>query len=230
MRSDSALGWLADACTASGPVRHVGVLVPWANTVVEEELPAYVQGSAVFHYARLVPADGSTALGEGFLRGLRDAVPGALAQLKRIALDAVVMACTSAGFAAPGGPPVASSFDALCAVLARHGVARIALATPYPHLTTDREADAFATAGITVAGRASLGLDDDYARVAPGEIKRLLDQIDPDAFADVDALVLSCTGWPTNALIEESEDALGVPVLSSNLATAIYALTAAGER
>jgi maleate isomerase len=230
MRSDSALGWLADARAASGPVRHVGVLVPWANTVVEEELPAYARGSAVFHYARLVPADGSTALGEGFLRGLRDAVPAALAQLERIALDAVVMACTSAGFTAPGQPLVASSFDALCTVLSRHGVARIALATPYPHPTTDCEADAFAAAGIKVAGRASLALDDDYARVTPGEIKRLLDQIDPDAFADADALVLSCTGWSTRAQIDECEQALGIPVLSSNLATAIYALTAAGER
>lgn len=230
MRSDSALGWLAGARAAAGRVRHAGVLVPWANTVVEDELPAYAQGSAVFHYARLVPANRSTALGEGFLGGLRDAVPAALAQLERIDLDTVVMACTSAGFTAPGHPPVASSFDALCTVLSGHGAKRIVLATPYPHPTTDREADAFAAAGIEVAGRASLGLDDDYARIEPGQIKALLDQIDPDAFADADALVLSCTGWPTGALIGETQDALGIPVLSSNLATAIYALTAAGEK
>ena len=35
---------------------HVGVLVPWANTMIETELPRVGLEPLVFHYARIVPA------------------------------------------------------------------------------------------------------------------------------------------------------------------------------
>lgn len=98
MRPKSALDLTTAAHTMAGRTLHVGVLVPWANTVVEAELPQLRPDDVVFHYARLVPPDQSTVLDEGFLDGLRAAVPSALASMSRLPLETVLLACTSAGF------------------------------------------------------------------------------------------------------------------------------------
>jgi maleate isomerase len=54
---------------------HIGVLVPWANMIVETELPRLGLDRVVFHYARLIPASRTTALDRRFLRELTSAVP-----------------------------------------------------------------------------------------------------------------------------------------------------------
>lgn len=230
MLTKSALRALASARAAAESTTHVGVLVPWANSVVEDEFPAFASGAAVYHYARLMPAHRTTALSEDFLSGMREATDDALAQLERLHLDTTVIACTSAGFTAPAWQTVPTSFDALCAVLARAGATRIALATPYPRSVTEREADALSAAGFEVTGRASLGLDDGYAHITPAQVHTVIEQIDPNALASADALVLSCTGWPTRALIAGLESVLGIAVYSSNLATVIQTLTIGGAR
>src|SRR6266702_8826436 len=81
--------------------QHAGVLVPWANSVVEAELPRWAGTSVIWHYARLVPPSGGTALDEGFLSGLLAAVPAAVAQLAALPLERVYLACTSAAFMLP---------------------------------------------------------------------------------------------------------------------------------
>src|SRR2546430_6100187 len=156
MRPDSSLALLRGEHDRIDREIHIGVLVPWANTVVETELPRLGLERVIFHYARLVPANATTALDEAFLSGLLAAVPDALSQLERLPLAAVLVACTSAGFAIHGVPPVgaATAFDALTATLTRQGVERIALATPYPSAVTAREVEAFARRGIAVTASA----------------------------------------------------------------------------
>jgi maleate isomerase len=225
VRVRSILTLLDEAHTRhAGQTLHVGVLVPWANTVVETELPRLGLTNVVFHYARLVPQACTTALDENFLRGLEAAVPDALAQVARLPLASVIMACTSAGFTATQRYPagVVSAYDALLAALEQLQAERIVLATPYPHELTSREADAFRGAGIDVVASTSLGRADDLAAVTTYDTHDLLDHVDPAAFAAADALVLSCTAWPTLPLIAELEDTLGLPVVSSNLAMALY--------
>lgn len=233
---------------AERPTR-VGILVPWANTVVEDELPRLRPDAVVFHYARLVPPSETTALDAGFLDGMRAAVPAALASMRQLPLAGVLLACTSAGLTAPrhtipdrtgsgltagshttddsdvqreSGAGVVSAFDALTGALRRLGAGRIALATPYPRSITEREADAFAGAGITVTAHASLDLDDGYGTVAAADITALAAEIPASVLASADALVLSCTGWPTLDVIPELERRLRMPVVSSNLALAIH--------
>ena len=86
-------------------VQHAGVLVPWANSVVEAELPRWAGTSVTWHYARLVPPSLGTALDEDFLAGLLAAVPAALGQLAALPLQRVYLACTSAAFVFPGQVP-----------------------------------------------------------------------------------------------------------------------------
>lgn len=231
MPPEPALELTIGASQGNSRAAHIGVLVPWANVVVEEELPRLCPDGVVFHYARLVPPGRTTALNAGFLDGLRAAVPEALASLGKLPLERVLLACTSEGFTHSGGysPGVVSAFDALTSTLGRLSARRVALATPYPQAITDREAEAFAGRGITVTACASLGRDDGYAGITLDEITSLVAGTDPHALAEAQALVLSCTGWPTLRVIPRLEQDLGMPVVSSNLAMARYCAELCGR-
>ncbi|MGH8900099.1 MAG: hypothetical protein ACRDYA_00055 [Egibacteraceae bacterium] len=228
MRPDSALAVLAADHTRLAGTAHVGVLVPWANMIVESELPRLGLERVVFHYSRLVPARRYRALDE-FLCELAAAVPAALGELARLSLAGTLLACTSVGFAFPApyaNATVVSAFDAILSALRRLGTDRIVLVTPYPVAWTVREVDALAARGVIVLGHASLGLDllDDYTAVLPGQVNELVDQVGPEALARAQALVLSCTAWPTRHVIGDLESTLGIPVVSSNLALGLQAV------
>ncbi|MBE1584571.1 aspartate/glutamate racemase family protein [Nonomuraea angiospora] len=212
--------------------------MPWANTVVEAELPQWGRGRTVWHYARLVPAHGGTALDEDFLSGLIEAVPGALHQLSRLSLELSYLACTSAAFTQLGRLAdvtagsqvrVVSAFEAILAQLQKHGARKIALITPYPREITEVEVTQFAERGVLVTGSASLGLADGYAEVTLNQQAALVDQLGKEALRQADAIVLSCTGWPTQAAIRMLRRRLGRLVTSSNAAIAQHALGSTRE-
>jgi maleate isomerase len=211
---------------------HAGVLVPWANTVVEAELHHVSGTSVTWHYARLVPASRTTGLDARFLQGLLEAVPAALAQLAAVPLHRAYLACTSAAFMYPDTAqgvrqqaPVTlvSAYDALRAALARLAATRIVLLAPYPEQVTEAEAQMFGRSGITVTGCASLGLTDGYDTVTSDQVRKLIPQAGHAAIGEAEAIVLSCTGWPTLDLISDLQRDLGKPVLSSNLAIGLHA-------
>ncbi|MEU9247560.1 hypothetical protein [Streptomyces sp. NPDC048385] len=212
------------AATVGRQGRHVGVLLPWANVAVEEELPQLGEPGVVFHYARLVPASRTTAVDGSFWHGLRAAATGAVDSLRHLPLDATVLACTSAGFTGgPALPPdVITAFDALTTALHGRRLTRVALATPYPEPVTCAEAEALEAHGIGVAAHASLGLDDGYSDITTGQIRTLCASLPPAALAEADALVLSCTGWRTLGAAAALQETLGIPVISSNFALATY--------
>ncbi len=229
---DSATVVLDEARAALPDTIHIGVLVPWANTVVEAELPRLGLDRVVFHYARVVPASRTTSLDLRFLRELNSAVPAAISELSRLTLAGTLLACTSAGFTEEEGLllPVASAFDALVATLNRMSIDRILLLAPYPRWLTTIEASAFIRRGIVVLAQSSLDRGDGYSRIRPTEIHSMLAQINPAELTGAQAVVLSCTAWPTLGLLGELEDSFGIAVLSSNLAMAIHAMTSNESR
>jgi maleate isomerase len=211
---------------------HAGVLLPWANAVVEAELHRWTGNAVIWHYARLVPSSCATALDAGFLTGLLDAVPAALAQLSALPLRRVYLACTSAAFMYPeragsasrhAPATVVSAFDAITAVLSEHGASRVVLLAPYPQDVTDTEARMFGQSGVTITGCASLGLDDGYWGVTRDQVEELIGKISDEAMGEAEAIVLSCTGWPTFGPVRALRRRLGKPVISSNLAMAWHA-------
>ncbi|TDC91965.1 aspartate/glutamate racemase family protein [Actinomadura sp. 7K507] len=215
-----------------GPVDHMGVLVPWANVMVETELPDWTDRQVVWHYARLAPPNKETALTGDFLTGLIEATPGGLHQLSRLPLQRIYLACTSASFTqqnavkqATASAPVEviTAFDALLAALDQFGARSIALATPYPEQVTAIEVEAFSAAGITVTGSASLDLDDGYADLAPAQITDLVHGLIDGSVDRADAVVLSCTAWPTRIALQQLRRTLGRPLISSNLAICMHA-------
>ena len=100
---------------------------------------------------------------------------------------------------------------------------RIVLLTPYPDRVTEAEAVMFGRCGITVTSYASLGLADGYDTVTGEEVRKLIPQAGHAAIGEAEAIVLSCTGWPTLDLIPELQRDLGKPILSSNLAIGLHA-------
>jgi maleate isomerase len=215
---------LNEAHAALPKTIHVGVLVPWANEVVETELPRLGLDRVVFHYARLVPASRTTALDHLFIQDLTAVVPTCLDEVSRLPLATTLLACTSAGFMhrEAATPPVVSAFDALVSTLNLMSINRIALITPYPYWLTEIEVRGFIERGIAVGAQSSLNRTDGYAQVSPTEIRNLISQTD---LSGAQAIVMSCTGWPTLSLLTELEDTCGKAVLSSNLAMAIHAMT-----
>jgi maleate isomerase len=231
---DSALGLLDRLGSQLDHIRHIGVLVPWANTVVEAELPTVGPARLIWHYARLVPSNHGTDLDDHFLAGIVAAVPNALHQLSRLPIELALVACTSAGFSHGGAlqtlsagadvPATLSAFDALISTLNQLGARRVVLLSPYPAALTEMESSALGEVGIEVLAAASLGLTDNFEAVPPAAIGALLRGLDRGALHAAGAVVLSCTAWPTLGLLATWEERLDRPVVSSNLAMAITAL------
>ena len=224
-RPEGTLDLLARLDEGSNRTVRVGVLLPWANVAVETELPRLGLMHTVFHHARLVPESLSTAVDDTFWNGLRKAAAGALDSLSHVPLDAVVLACTSAGFTGgPGMPPgVVTAFDALVGTLTSARLGRVVLATPYPSPVTAAESDALVKAGVDVLAHVSLGLDDGYPRVGTEEVRALVGSLPEKAVQAADAVVLSCTGWHTLPIVRDVEQATGKPVITSNLAIGLLA-------
>ena len=106
-------------------------------------------------------------------------------------------------------------------------VTRIGLLTPYVASVTDPMRAAFGAAGVHVSEVVSFD-EAEEAKVA---------RIDPASIRDAalrlrgaEAVFLSCTNLRTMDVIEEIEDALGVPVVSSNQALAWHMAQLSGAK
>lgn len=197
------------------PPRGIGVYatrIPFANPVTPETLAA-MAGDVTRAAAMILPDE---------------------------ALDAVVYSCTSASVVIgdqavrdaitagkPGAvpiTPISAGFAALRAV----GADRITLLTPYTPQTTQPMADCFADAGFALQGVSCLNLTDDrdMARISHDTLIAAARQ----ALAQgSQAMFISCTAVRAAAIAARIEDALGVPVITSNLATLWAAMRACGD-
>jgi maleate isomerase len=223
-----AIALLNDTHTRLHDPAHVGVLVPWGNTIVETELPRLGMDRVVFHYARLVPAHRYRDA-DDFLAEIAAAVPATLQQFARLTLAGTLVACTSTGFLNPEAyqeTAVVDAFTALQTVLHDLNASTIILATPYPARHTQIQATRLQERGFDVVANASLdlGLLDDFTAVTPDRIAGLVRSIDAERRSRADAVVLSCTAWPTIDATALLQHELGIPVVSSNLALAYSAV------
>ncbi|PDT52716.1 MULTISPECIES: ectoine utilization protein EutA [Sinorhizobium] len=147
------------------------------------------------------------------------------------ALDVVMYSCTSASVvigdkeiaaavkAAKPGAAVVTPTAAAVEGLRTLGATRISVLTPYTVETSRPMADYFAAFGFEIDRFTCLGLSDDreMARIAPSEIVAFA----KEAMApESDALFISCTAVRAAGVIDEIEEAIGKPVVSSNYATA----------
>ncbi|WP_457587996.1 ectoine utilization protein EutA [Ensifer canadensis] len=155
-------------------------------------------------------------------------------------LDVVMYSCTSASVvigddqvtaairAAKPDVPVVTPTAAAVEGLRTLGAARISVLTPYTLETSRPMADYFAESGFSIDRFACLGLTDDreMARVGLDELIAFArEAVAPGS----DALFISCTAVRAASVAARIEDAIGKPVVTSNLATAWACLRLCGD-
>jgi len=226
----------------SGSLRRLGVIVPGANVVVEEEFPPLLPAGVQMHIARMFRRSRQVNY-DSLSEMVQSAEPVALG-LGSTVPEVILFACTSASFkdglgedrklaarisAAAGGVPTVCTSTALVEALQQVGARRVLLVTPYVEDLNRREESFFAEAGFTVTRTASFLLGDTIAiRDLPSaEVARLV-LANSDAAAASDAVFISCTNMHSMDQLVALEQALGKPVLSSNQCTLWAGLKAMG--
>ena len=216
---------------------RIGLIIPASNRMVEQEMVRHVPPGVTAHVARLR----MTGAHRGPLEALLPRVAEAAATLTDARCDVVAFHCTSNSTAegvageeklrgalrASGAPRVTTTASALRHAFDALEARRIVLLTPYSQHTTDEEAEFLREAGyevLSAKGFALAGSDEYCATPAQYWRDRALEAARPDA----DAYFLSCANISVFPVIEEIEQKLGRPVVTSNQAVIWHALSLLG--
>lgn len=229
------MSYALDAGAGGG--RRLGLILLSTDETLEYEARAMLAGRAVNLLHTRIPAHAHVT--PETLRLMEDAMTAA-AGLLPAGLNAVAYACTSGATvigsatvarliqAAHPGVAVTDPLLAATAALRRLGVARIALVTPYlPSISIPMRA-AFAQQGIETVSEISFGQQDDWTVARITEESTLAAILEAGRAEGVEAVFASCTNLRSLGILERAEAALGLPVVSSNLAV-IWHLLALGE-
>jgi maleate isomerase len=117
------------------------------------------------------------------------------------------------------GVRASTTATALVAALEALGARSVAVATPYVDELNELERKFLEAAGFEVTALRGLSIESDpeIARVPYARTRELA--LDTAAEGEPDVLFVSCTNLPTLALLDELEQELGRPVISSNAVT-----------
>jgi len=127
------------------------------------------------------------------------------------------------------GARASTTSTALVAVLQALGARTVAVATPYVDELNELERRFLEASGFEVTALRGLGIgsDPEIARVPYARTRELALEVLGEG-GDPDVVFVSCTNLPTLALLDELEQELGRPVISSNAVTIWHALVLAG--
>ena len=205
--------------------QRVGLIIPSSNRMVEQEMVRYFPADVVAHVNRLRMTGPN-------LKPLRDLLPEveqACAELVDAKCEVVAFHCTANSMAEGSGgeaallealrrakaPNVATTSTAVMNALRALDAKSIALITPYSQKSTEEETHFFDEAGIEIvyAKGCDRGGSDAYCSTPPefwsAEAASL-------AHTNFDALFLSCANIQCLGIIEDIEQRLGKPVITSN--------------
>jgi maleate cis-trans isomerase len=218
----------------------IGLVVPPTNTVNEAEWCRMVPEGVTFHTVRM-PIH-SAVHTEEERRALTADISRKVEELAPARVDVVAYACTAGSMVTPPhqlpadvsaatGIPVVTTAAAIVDALQSFGARQISIATPYHDALNDHEVAFLRGAGIHVRSIKGLGLGAnapvDYPRIAETPLAAVRAHAMAAFAPGSDALLISCTDFPTLPLIASLESELGVPVVTSNQATLWAALRAA---
>ena len=217
----------------------IGLVVPGTNTVNEAEWSRLMPDGVTFHTVRMAIHSDPSSDRASVVRDIATSVR----QLAQARVDVVAYACTAGSMVSPPnalpeaveretGVPVVTTAAAIVAALSALGAKRVSIATPYHDALNDHEVHFLGENGIETARIAGLGLGANGPVDYPLIAETPLDRIEAHARAvfvpGSDALLITCTDFPSLPLIARLEADLGVPVVTSNTATLWAALRRAG--
>ncbi|MUL41064.1 arylmalonate decarboxylase [Streptomonospora sp. PA3] len=218
---------------------RIGLVVPPENPTVEPELNQLI-GSAVNLYATRFPLLPGKELKE-MLATYNEVLGDTLANFGAMGLDAAVVACSASHYLlSPDGDreycerltrltgfPVQSSTQAILAACDAMGLRRLTLVPPYEPWLTRISRRFWEESGIAVEGVVPVPVGDtfDPYRVTTGMILEKLRRHEVPAGS---ALLFTGTGMSTLTALEVLAQDSGRVLLSSNLASAWWALRETG--
>jgi len=224
----------------SGTLR-IGILLPPANTAMEDEIPPFLPPAVRVSFNRL-SREGRTLTAESLLSMARS-VGRAAGDLAWCEPDVIVYGCTSGTFldghgnedalsrqiTAETGIASVTTATAVVEALRAVGARRVFMITPYPDAVNLHEVAFLEHYGFTVGGWDSFRCDlsAQVPEIAPAHVTALA-QRNADAIAGCDALFVSCTNLKVMGEIAPMERALGLPVVTSNQASLWAALRQIG--
>ena len=215
----------------------LGLITPPTNTVNEAEWARLVPAGVTVHSHRM------PLHGHGNPDALLADIVTNVGLLGQANVDVVAYACTAGSMVVPAhslpeaasasaGRPVVTTAAAIVSALQALKVSRVSIATPYHQALNDHEVEFLQAHGVTTDAILGLGLGangpGDYPFIARTPLEKV-EEIALRAFVPgSQALLITCTDFPSLPLIPRLEQELGVPVLSSNTATLWASLRRAG--
>ena len=208
----------------------IGMLLPSGNLVAERQMQQMLAPRVSLHTTRL-PLTGSS---EAQLQAMIDNLEAAARLLADARVDQIAFNCTAVSTFDPASEAVITkriidatntsaltTAQALVSALNHFGARRIVLVTPYIDPINAREKIFFTHHGFDVVHDAGYGIETNWDMA----------QEPPETWADftlanrreeADAYVISCTAIESADVIDDLEQQLGKPVLTSNQALAWY--------
>jgi maleate isomerase/arylmalonate decarboxylase len=223
------------------PRARIGLIVPPTNTVNEAEWCRMMPEGVTFHTVRM-PIHAPAHMDED-RRALVDDIGRKVTELAQARVDVVAYACTAGSMVTPPrslpeavttatGVPVVTTAACIVDALRMLDASSISVATPYHDALNAHEVAFLESERITVKRIKGLGLGAngpvDYPRIAETPLPAIAAHARTAFVPGSDALLISCTDFPTLPLIAALEDELDVPVVTSNQATLWGALRVAG--
>ena len=176
-------------------------------------------------------------------RAMLQHVERAADELGSAQADVMAFACTASSFVdgvegetelrnrieRAGEAKAVTTSGAVAEALRTLGIRRVAVATPYPEELNVLERQFLEDEGIEVLSVAGMGIVDAFSigKVTPQETHEFARRVWRE---DADGMFISCTNLRTIDVLARLEAELGVPVVSSNLATFRGCLRALGHR
>ena len=227
--------------TTYGQRAKLGLIVPPTNTVNEAEWNSAVPEGVSVHAARMaLHTDTTSKEGKDALH--RD-LAGAVRSLSPAGVAAIAYGCTAGSMISPRHAlaermsaevdlPCVTTAAAIVDALEALNLKLVSVATPYDQRLNDHEVGFLNEQNIDVLAIEGLGLGangpSEYPLIHRVPKERIIELAISVDKPDAEALLISCTDFPTFGIIEQLEDQLGKPVITSNQATMWATLRAAG--
>jgi len=207
---------------------RLGVLVPSANIVLENDLAQMAPVGVSVHFTRIWNNEDTPEE----LEAMIDHVPKCVELLSHARMDVYAFGCTGGSLMGGLGydqriikiiedktsKPATSTSTAVLQGLQELGISRISVVTPYEDWLNEKLKSFLTANGVAVLALKGLGIrqGEAIAGQSPEAIYRLSREVDRK---ESQAIFVSCTNMRALEVLEKIEEDLGKPAISSNQAT-----------